>query len=209
MSSITGLQWVKCGHAGTLDPLATGLLIIATRGKTKVLSQLIGLDKTYLLRMRFGVTSPSFDLERPIEITGGDEMLTNDMVRTAILALQGEHEQVPPIYSAIKQMGKAVYHSARAGKTPVMVARQIVVHDVEIISIDLPYACFRVRVSKGTYIRSLVHDVAASLGTGGLLIELEREAIGPWFAKDAISLDETLAILKEQQHKTSEPNHHS
>lgn len=203
-SHVTGIRRVKCGHAGTLDPLATGLLIIATRGKTKALADIVGMDKTYRLRMRLGVTSPSFDLERPVEITGGDDMLTSDAVETAVRALEGEHEQIPPIYSAIKQQGKPVYLAARAGNTPVMTARTIMVHNVEILSDELPFVSFRVRVSKGTYIRSLVRDVAATLGTGGLLIDLEREAIGEWKSEDAATLNEVVTTIRQHDNTLAE-----
>jgi tRNA pseudouridine55 synthase len=198
ISIVTGIHKVKCGHAGTLDPLATGLLIIATRGKTKELANLIGLDKTYLVKMRLGVTSASFDLEQPVEIIGGEDSITKEAVESVIHALPGEHEQIPPIYSAIKQKGQPVYHAARKGRTPVMVARTIFIHNVEIISIQLPYITFRVRVSKGTYIRSLVRDIAAALGTGGILIDLEREAIGEWSVSDALTLDEVIICIQQE-----------
>jgi tRNA pseudouridine55 synthase len=197
MSRVTGIRRMKCGHAGTLDPLATGLLIIATRHKTKELANLIGLDKTYRVRMRLGVTSPSFDLERPVEIVGGEENITIEAIESAIQALPGEHGQLPPIYSAIKQGGQPVYHAARAGRTPVMVARSIFVHDVEIIFMELPYITFRVRVSKGTYIRSLVRDIAVQLGTAGILIDLEREAIGEWRSENALTLNEVTSTILE------------
>src|SRR5207248_3068543 len=142
----TGIRRVKCGHAGTLDPLATGLLILATRGATKQLTQMVGLDKTYLLTMRFGVTSASFDLERPIEIVGGEKKLSEDIVRSAIESLIREHSQIPPHYSAIKQQGRPVYKKARAGMEVTLTPRPIVVHDVEIVSVELPHASFRVRV---------------------------------------------------------------
>ncbi len=214
ISRVTGIRRVKCGHGGTLDPLATGLLIIATRGKTKELANLMGRDKTYRVRMRLGVTSPSFDLERPVEIVGGEESITREAVEWAIHALPGEHEQIPPIYSAIKQKGQPVYHAARKGRTPVMVARTIFIHNVEIISIELPYITFRVRVSKGTYIRSLVRDIAAQLGTGGILIDLEREAIGEWNVRDALTLQETTNLINQQelndkQHEMAHALHHS
>ncbi len=125
ISQRTGIHKIKCGHAGTLDPLATGLLILATRGKTKELANLIGLDKTYRLRMRLGVTSASFDLEQPLEISGDEQHITNESVESAINALPGEHQQVPPIFSAIKQKGRPVYLAARKGKNPVMVARTV------------------------------------------------------------------------------------
>jgi tRNA pseudouridine55 synthase len=209
ISRATDVRRVKCGHAGTLDPLATGLLIIATRGKTKSLAGLIGLDKTYLVRMRLGVTSASFDLEQPIEISGGEQSITKEAVELAIHALPGEHEQIPPIFSAIKQKGRPAYRAARAGRIPIMVARTIVIHEVEIISIELPYISFRARVSKGTYIRSLVRDIATTLGTGGLLIDLEREAIGEWHVKDALTMEEITQILKKPEYEAADPLHHS
>ncbi len=192
----TGIKGVKVGHAGTLDPLATGLLIIATRRKTKQLAHLLGLEKTYLLRMRFGITSPSFDLERPIEIIGGEAGLTPEAVRAAIEALPGEHDQMPPIFSAIKQHGHAVYLRARKGKEVILATRPVVIHTSEVVSIDLPFATFRVRVSKGTYIRSIVRDVAESLGTGGVLVDLVRESIAEWRLEDALTLDEAINLLK-------------
>ncbi len=196
VSLVTGIRRVKCGHAGTLDPLATGLLILGTRRKTRALASLVGLEKTYDLRMRFGVTSPSYDLERPIEIVGGGEHLTEEIVRAAIEALPGEHSQVPPVFSAIKQRGKPVYKLARAGEEPTLQSRTIFVHKVEIVSIDLPHVSFRVRVSKGTYIRSLVRDLAASLGTGGLLVDLRRESVGNWGISDALSVEEAVNLTK-------------
>lgn len=195
ISRATGIRRVKCGHAGTLDPLATGLLIIATRRKTKELAHLTGMDKTYLVKMRFGVTSPSFDLERPIEIVGNESELTEASVSEALYSMSGEQEQIPPIYSAIKQGGKAVYLSARKGETPVMTARTIAVHDLEIVSMNLPYLTFRAHVSKGTYIRSMVRDLAERLGTAGVLVDLEREAIGPYCVSDALTVPETLSLI--------------
>lgn len=205
----SGIRKVKCGHAGTLDPLATGLLILATRGKTKSLSELIGLEKTYLLRMRFGVTSRSFDLEQPMELCEGAERLTEAEVRKAIESLPGEHNQMPPIFSAIKQKGQPVYKRARAGKDVTMVTRVIQVHEAEVVSINLPEVTFRVRVSKGTYIRSIVCDLAASLGTCGLLVDLVREAIGQWRVEDALTLPEAIELLSAPQHEPADPHHSS
>jgi tRNA pseudouridine55 synthase len=209
ISLSTGIRKIKCGHAGTLDPLATGLLIIATRYKTKELANLIGLDKTYRVKMRLGVTSASFDLEQPIEISENAHYITKEAVELAINDLPGEHEQIPPIYSAIKQGGQPVYHAARKGRIPIMVARTIFVHNVEIISIELPYITFRARVSKGTYIRSLVRDIAVTLGTGGILSDLEREAIGEWKAENALTLDEALNLIREMPLQLADHFNHS
>ena len=210
LSRITGIRRIKCGHAGTLDPLATGLLIIATRKATKLLQGLQGLEKTYLVRMRFGVTSPSLDLERPIEICNGAEKLNEENVRTAILSLPGEHNQMPPVYSAIKQQGQPVYKKARAGADIILTPRVIQVHDVSIVSIDLPEVMFRVRVSKGTYIRSLVRDIAFSLGTCGILVDLVRERVAEWSAENALALPEVVEFLincsRDLQITVTEPN---
>jgi tRNA pseudouridine55 synthase len=205
----TGIRKIKCGHAGTLDPLATGLLILATRRKTKSIPELIGLEKTYLLRMRFGVTSRSFDLEQPMELCEGAERLTETDVRSAIESLPGEHHQMPPIFSAIKQKGQPVYKRARAGKDVTMVTRVIQVYEAEVVSINLPEVTFRVRVSKGTYIRSIVRDLAASLGTCGLLVDLVRESIGPWRVEDALTLPDAVELLSAPQLDLADPRHHS
>jgi len=195
ISRATGIRRIKCGHAGTLDPLATGLLLLATRRSTKKIPMLMGLGKTYRVRMRFGVTSPSFDLERPIEICDAPRDLNDAELRHAILALQGEHNQEPPAFSAIKQKGKPVYRRARAGEEVTLQPRAILVHEVEILSTQWPEAAFRVCVSKGTYIRSIVRDLAASLGTGGILTDLVRESIGPYKNEDALTLTDAIRLL--------------
>ncbi|MDP4198954.1 MAG: tRNA pseudouridine(55) synthase TruB [Bacteroidota bacterium] len=196
ISIATGIRKIKCGHAGTLDPLASGLLILATRGKTKSLADLIGLDKIYSIGIRFGVTSASFDLERPIEITGGDENLTEEAVRTAIEALVGEHDQVPPMHSAIKQRGRPVYHRARAGEQFELQPRRIFVHNSSVVTVDLPLASFRTHVSKGTYIRSLARDLGVTLGTGAVVTDLRREAISGWKVEDAMTVDEIESLIR-------------
>ena len=203
-SHATGIKRLKCGHAGTLDPLATGLLILATRRKTKELAHLVGLEKTYVLRMRFGVTSPSFDLEQPIEVMGGEESLTEETVSHAVAALVGAHDQLPPVFSAIKQKGKPVYLKARAGQEVTLTSREIIVHEAELLACALPEIAVRVRVSKGTYIRSLVRDLAATLGTGGLLIDLEREGIAEYRSADAFTVREAVDLLTDASAPSSE-----
>jgi tRNA pseudouridine55 synthase len=170
------------------------LLLIATRGCTKQLATLTGLDKTYLVTVRFGVTSPSFDLERPIEIVGGEERLSSTGVREAIEMLKGVQFQIPPAFSAVKQQGRPVYHLARKGEEVELEPRQIEVHSSDVVSVDLPFATFRVLSSKGTYIRSLVRDLGESLGTGAVLTELRRESVGEWSVDDALTLDEAVRV---------------
>jgi tRNA pseudouridine55 synthase len=197
ISLATEIRKIKCGHAGTLDPLASGLLILATRRKTKALAELVGLDKVYSLRVRFGVTSASFDLEQPIEIVGGHEQFTEEQVHSAIHKLAGEHDQVPPVHSAIKQNGRPVYHKARKGEEVELAPRKVTVHDVQIDRIDLPYTSFRVHVSKGTYVRALARDLGASLGTGAVVTELRRECIASWSVKDALTVEEVVDIIRQ------------
>jgi tRNA pseudouridine55 synthase len=194
ISGSTGIKRVKVGHAGTLDPLATGLLLIASRRCTKELAHLTGLDKTYLVTVRFGITSPSFDLEQPIEFVGGEDGLTTTQVDAAIRSLHGIHAQIPPAFSAIKQQGKPVYHMARRGEVVQLEARAIEVKTVEVVSVDLPHATFRVLCSKGTYVRSLVRDLGESLGSGAVLTDLRRETVGQWRDSDALTLDEAVRI---------------
>jgi tRNA pseudouridine55 synthase len=194
ISSATGIKRVKVGHAGTLDPLATGLLILATRWKTKALADLLGMPKSYKVQMRLGITSPSYDLERPItvhELPG----LSKDQIEDAIMSFQGEQLQVPPIFSAIKRDGKPVYLSARKGEETLLEAKPITVHSIELHSVDLPFVTFTVNCSKGTYVRSLVRDIAAKLGTVGVMTELERDSIGLWNITQALSVQESRQLI--------------
>lgn len=191
----TGIKRVKVGHAGTLDPLATGLLILATRGKTKELSQLLGLPKSYTVEMRLGITSPSFDLERPISIGENATLIDTSTVVRVIEGLVGIHAQTPPIFSAVKQQGKPVYLAARRGEDVVMVPKEIEIFSSKILSIQLPFVRFRVECSKGTYIRSLVRDIAATLGTVGLMTALERDSIAGWRSEEALTIEEVVGLL--------------
>ncbi len=175
LSRATGIKKVKVGHAGTLDPLATGLLIIGTRRSTKLLDSLLGEEKTYLVTLRLGVTSESFDLERPITIRTTDfSGLNAQLVETALVQFRGEIMQTPPIHSAIKQNGKPVYERARRGDAIEMVARQVTVYSLTLESCTLPSLMLRVRCSKGTYIRTLVCDLGEVLGTGAVMTDLVR-----------------------------------
>jgi tRNA pseudouridine55 synthase len=144
-----------------------------------------------------------------MELCEGAERLTETDVRSAIESLPGEHHQMPPIFSAIKQKGQPVYKRARAGKDVTMVTRVIQVYEAEVVSINLPEVTFRVRVSKGTYIRSIVRDLAASLGTCGLLVDLVRESIGPWRVEDALTLPDAVELLSAPQLDLADPRHHS
>jgi tRNA pseudouridine55 synthase len=189
LQDYSGDKWVKVGHGGTLDPLATGLLILATRRSTRSLTQLLGLEKTYWCELRLGITTPSFDLETPIKIIGRIENLTSAHVESTLRSFVGAQLQKPPIFSAVKLKGKPMYKHARKGRDMEMIAKNITIHSIEDIEISLPFVRFRADCSKGTYIRSLVSDIGAVLGTGAVLTNLRREKIGKWDVMDAITVE--------------------
>jgi tRNA pseudouridine55 synthase len=186
LQKFSGDSWVKVGHGGTLDPLATGLLILATRRGTKYLTHLLGLEKTYWCEIRLGITSPSFDLETPIKIIGGVESITFEQVQDTLSNFVGSQLQRPPIFSAVKLKGKPMYEHARKGRSIEMAQKNIIIHSIKDIEISLPFVRFRAECSKGTYIRSLASDIGTELKTGAVLTNLRRETIGGWSVRDAL-----------------------
>lgn len=192
------IKKLKVGHAGTLDPLATGLLILCTGKKTKAIEEFQGLPKTYSGSMVLGSTTPSFDLETEIDRTYATDHITNEHIKNAPKQFIGEIEQIPPIFSAVKQEGKRLYKIAREGKDTQIRPRRVVVHSFEILKIDGLSVDFRVVCGKGTYIRSLVHDFGKSLDSGAHLTSLRREAIGRFDVKNAFSVDEFVSDLKPE-----------
>lgn len=188
----------KIGHAGTLDPLATGLLILCTGKWTKRINDYMAQEKEYTGTFTLGATTASYDLEtQPVpvkEVTGMDEA----SIRAAVQPFTGEIMQVPPAHSAIKKDGKRVYELARRGETVILEPRKITIHVFEITAIDLPVVSFRVVCSTGTYIRSLAHDFGASLGCGAYLSSLCRTRIGRFELKDAMSIPEAEEKIKKE-----------
>lgn len=189
LSDYSGEKKVKVGHGGTLDPLATGLLIVATRKATKRLNQLLFAEKTYEVTIRFGVTSPSYDLETPITVLAETDALDPVAIRDALSRLPGEHDQVPPIYSAVKIKGKPVYKHARKGRTLELAPKKIIITNVTMLDSALPYARFSVTCSKGTYIRSLAHDLGMHLGVGAVVTSLRRTQIGEFDVRNALTFE--------------------
>ena len=183
----------KIGHAGTLDPLASGLVICCTGKFTKKLTALIGLDKEYTGIIRIGETTPTYDLESLPENKLDISHITEDMILQAVEKFKGEITQFPPIHSAIKQEGKPVYELAREGKEVVMKSRQVMIHAFEITKIALPEIHFRIACGSGTYIRSLAFDLGAALGVGGFLQALRRTKIGEHTIEDAYTMEEMTA----------------
>lgn len=172
------LKKIKIGHAGTLDPLATGLLIICTGKFTKTIPELQGQIKEYIGTITLGGTTPSYDMETEVNQTYPIEHISEAGLREAVKSFMGEIEQRPPVFSALKKDGKRLYEYAREGKEVEIKKRKITIFEFEITQVKLPELEFRVVCSKGTYIRSLAHDLGQVLESGGYLSRLRRTKIG-------------------------------
>lgn len=182
-----GLKKIKVGHAGTLDPLATGLLIVCTGKFTKQIMELQGMPKEYTGTFMIGSTTPSFDLETEVNATFPTEHITEELIHETVEQFLGEIDQQPPIFSAIKKDGKRLYEHARAGEEVEIAFRKTTIHEFEITRIALPEIDFRVVCSKGTYIRSLANDFGKALQSGAHLTVLRRTKIGEFSVENAIS----------------------
>lgn len=189
------LKKIKVGHAGTLDPLATGLLIICTGRFTKKIDEYQAQEKEYTGTFYLGATTPSFDLETEVNQHFPTSHITEDLIIETTKKFMGEIEQIPPIYSAIKKDGKRLYELARAGESTIIQSRKVTISEFEIIEINLPHIEFRVRCSKGTYIRSLANDFGMALKSGAYLASLRRTKIGDSNVSKANSIDEFLSII--------------
>lgn len=188
------IKKIKVGHAGTLDPLATGLLIICTGKFTKKIHEYQAQTKEYTGTITLGATTPSYDLETEVNETFPTEHLTNELIHKTTAQFTGEISQKPPIFSAIKKDGKRLYELARAGETTEIKSRLVTVHEFEITKIDLPNIDFRIVCSKGTYIRSIAYDFGLALNSGGHLSKLRRTKIGNFSVDDAV---EPLVFVEE------------
>ena len=187
------LKKFKIGHAGTLDPLATGLLIICTGKFTKKIPELQGQVKEYTGTFTLGATTPSYDLETEVDQTFPTEHITPDDIKQAAEHFLGEIDQVPPIFSALKKDGKRLYEFAREGKEIEIKSRKIEILEFEITQVNMPNVHFRVVCSKGTYIRSLAHDFGKTLQSGAHLSTLRRTKIGDFNVNNAV----TPTVFKE------------
>ena len=196
LSFYLGIQKIKVGHAGTLDPLATGLVIICTGKATKQIFQYQDLDKRYDAQIRLGATTPSFDLETEVDKTYPWEHISKAMVEKSMLAFTGELEQLPPIFSAKNVDGKRAYEMARKGKQVDLKHQHIKVHRMEVLAFEPPHLSIRVECSKGTYIRSLARDIGADLKSGAHLTGLRRTQIGPYKVAEADSIKNFIEKLK-------------
>jgi tRNA pseudouridine55 synthase len=182
-----GLKKIKVGHAGTLDPLATGLLIVCTGKFTKRIMELQGKEKEYTGTFMLGATTPSYDLETEVNATFPTQHITEALITGTLPQFLGEIDQKPPVFSAIKKDGKRLYEHARKGEEVEIASRKTTIHEFEITRIAVPEVDFRVVCSKGTYIRSLAYDFGLALNSGAHLTALRRTKIGEFSVKNAIS----------------------
>lgn len=188
----------KVGHAGTLDPLATGLLLIAIGPATKQINNLQILNKSYTGIIEIGKTTPSYDLETEFDSETGFAQISHEELKKAKEELSGEIEQRPPLFSAIKHQGQRAYKKARQGENIILDARKVNIEKFELSKVDLPEVHFEVVCSKGTYIRSIAHDFGIILKTGAYLKQLTRTAIGEYQLKDAYELEDFIKIFKPE-----------
>lgn len=189
------IQIKKIGHAGTLDPLASGLLIVCTGKFTKKINEYMAQEKEYTGHFTLGAVTPTYDLESNPEQEKDYAFVTTELLHITTKQFVGEIDQFPPIYSAIKKDGVALYELARRGEEVDLKARSITITNFEITQIDLPVVAFKVTCSTGTYIRSLAHDFGKALGCGAYLSSLRRTAIGNFKVEDAVTMEQFEASL--------------
>ncbi len=187
---------LKVGHAGTLDPLATGLLIICTGKKTKQIDNYQGMEKEYTGGITLGKTTPSYDAETEVNQLFETAHITKTLIDEKLKEFIGTIQQIPPMFSALKVNGKTLYEEARKGRTIEIQARTITIAKFEIVKMEMPVLNFEVHCSKGTYIRSLAFDLGKSLDSGAYLSELRRTKIGDYSVEDAYQLNDFIELLQ-------------
>lgn len=194
-SKKSGKKRYKVGHAGTLDPLASGLLIVCAGKKTKEISQYQGLVKEYTGIITIGATTPSYDLETEIDKTFDTDSITEEQIKETALSFVGENEQLPPVHSAKKIDGKRAYNYARNGEEVEMKPSIVHIHAFDVTKIEGVNIHFRIECSKGTYIRSIAYDFGNRLNNGAHLSKLRRTKIGDFKVEDALQVDEAKKLI--------------
>ena len=195
LSRHIGVKKLKVGHAGTLDPLATGVMILCTGKKTKLIESFQYQTKEYVATIKLGATTPSFDLETEIDAEYPTEHITEEVVKETLAKFIGEIQQIPPTYSAIKINGKRAYEYARKGDEVELKPKTLVIDEIELLDYKMPEIVVRVVCSKGTYIRALARDIGEALGSGGHLTALRRTRIGDIKVEDCLQYDEYVEQL--------------
>lgn len=201
-----GVKKLKVGHAGTLDPLATGVLLVSTGKATKRIEELQAHTKEYVATLRLGATTPSFDLEKPVDAEYPTEHITREMVEETLNRFVGTIEQVPPVFSACKVNGSRAYDLARKGEEVELKAKTLVIDEMELLRCELPEIVIRVVCSKGTYIRALARDIGVALQSGAHLTALRRTRIGAVRVEDCLKLDDFAEWLNRQTIEITEDN---
>lgn len=196
-----GYPKIKIGHAGTLDPLATGILLVCIGRATKQVEALQAEQKEYVAELQLGATTPSGDMEHEVDQTYPTEHITREKVEKALKALCGEREQLPPLYSAKKVQGVRAYEFARAGEEVELKKALINIYDMELLEYDLPRIKIRVECSKGTYIRSLAFEIGEKLESGAYLSSLRRTRSGGYTVEKSHTLDDFMEKLRECETK--------
>lgn len=194
-----GVKKLKVGHAGTLDPLATGVMIVCTGKATKRIEEFQYATKEYVADIRLGATTPSFDLEKEIDAYYQVEHITEDLVRETLATFVGTIEQVPPAFSACMVDGVRAYELARKGREVELKPKTLVIDEIELLSCNLPDITIRVVCSKGTYIRALARDIGAALHSGAHLTALRRTRVGDVRVEDCVSPDVFIDDLKNME----------
>lgn len=194
----TGIRKIKVGHAGTLDPLATGLLILCTGKFTKKIENFQSLEKEYTGTFFMGATSPSFDRETEIDQEYETRHINEELLHNTTKQFIGTIDQVPPLFSAIRVKGKRAYKLARDKEKVELPARKVTVHSFELTKVDLPEVAFRISCSKGTYIRSIARDFGKALNSGAYLNSLYRTKIGSFNVEDALTIEQFENLIRPQ-----------
>ena len=196
-----GYPKIKIGHAGTLDPLATGILLVCIGRATKQVEALQAEEKEYVAELMLGATTPSGDMEHEVDQTYPTEHITREMVEEALKSLTGEREQLPPLYSAKKVQGVRAYEFARAGEEVELKKALINIYEMELLEWDMPRIKIRVRCSKGTYIRSLAFEIGEAVQSGAYLTSLRRTRSGGYTVEKSHTLDDFMEKLRECETK--------
>lgn len=192
-----GMKKLKVGHAGTLDPLATGVMMVCTGRKTRLIEELQAHTKEYVATIALGSTTPSYDLETEIDATYPTDHITRELVESTLRRFTGTIEQVPPAFSACKINGERAYKRARRGAEVVIKPKILVIDEIELIDFKPDEIVIKVVCSKGTYIRALACDIGEALGSGGHLTGLRRTRVGDIRVTNCLSVDETVTLIKE------------
>jgi tRNA pseudouridine55 synthase len=186
----SGAKKLRVGHLGTLDPLATGVLVVAVGDATKLIEYLMGADKVYEAQIELGKTSDTYDKEGSITVVQSDPEISREALESGLLSFVGEIDQVPPAYSAIKVDGRRAYDRARKGEDVQLKSRKVMVHSIKVRGFQSPFVALEIHCGSGTYIRSIAHDLGQKLGTGGLMTALQRLRVGSFTLNQALPLSE-------------------